>query len=158
MSIETELTFEDNEITDFLKSVTEHYGEITKKARGYTSLISAIVFKDIMDHFKQEVGPKGSWAPWSKIYEEHMQNIGRGNNKKLQFNGRMRQTFTPQNYRNTDTGVLWYNNAKTKSGFPYAKAHNEGTSNMPARPFMWLSEKGLDAVSLQTLQYLTEGK
>lgn len=154
--MEMEATFESAEVRKFLLAVTKNHEAITSKKQRYTSLLSVLVFQDIMDHFKNEQGPKGAWVAWSKIYILHLQRKGREGNKKLQYSGRMRNTFTPTKYRPTPNGILWFNNAQTKSGFPYAQAHDEGAPSLPARPFMFLSDKALDRISEQTLQFLMD--
>lgn len=47
-----------------------------------------------------------------------MKELGKGGNKILQDSGRLRNSFKPQNYRSVSEGILWFNNAQTKSGFP----------------------------------------
>jgi phage gpG-like protein len=128
--------------------------------RALSDVISIFVYKDVMDHFDKEKGPEGSWQEWSDIYAAHMRKIGRGNNKKLQFSGKLRQTFTPGSYRSNSDGIVFYNNAKTKGGFPYAAAHNDGGSKSgrpPQREFMWLSDKGLKGIIGSIEDWLKEG-
>lgn len=126
-------------------------------SRQLAGIISANVFRDIMAHFDQEEGPGGeSWAGWSEIYSEHMAKTGRAGNKILQDRGRLRQSFTPTNYKTVTGGVVFYNAARTSEGFPYAAAHNEGGRKLPQREFMWLSEVAMEEIADAALTWLLE--
>jgi phage gpG-like protein len=123
-------------------------------------IIAATVFQDIMDHFDKEKGPDGKWEAWSTSYENHLKKIGRSGNKKLQFNGRLRQAFTPESYRTAPNTVIFFNNAQTKSGYAYAKGHDEGGSvkgRPPQRKFMWLSKKADKDIRDRISKWLKEG-
>lgn len=151
--------FENKEVADFLQSLVKKTADVEKQNKAYVGLLSAIIFKDVISHFEQEKGSKGNWKKWSPTYQAHMNEIGRGGNKILQFSGKLRQNFKPTDYKTSAKGITWFNDAKTKSGFPYAAAHDNGGGKLPQRDFMWLSDKGLEQVSVQTLQYLMdEGK
>src|SRR3990167_5084069 len=151
-----EAVFEDKEIREFLSNMDKRLKHIKDGKKEYVGLISANVYADVMDHFEKESGEDGAWKAWSNIYDQHMKRIGRGGNKKLQFNGRLRQNFKPTNIRQSSKGINWYNNAKTKSGYAYAWGHDEGDGKLPQRQFMWLSDKALDKISEQTLQFMLE--
>ena len=153
--LDIEATFESKEVRDFLSSMVKNFKSVAERKGRYPGLLSAIIYSDIIEHFKLEMGPNGGWVAWSEIYLSHLQKIGRTGNKKLQFSGRLRNTFTPAKYKPSTQGFLWFNDAMTK-GFPYAAAHDTGEGKLPARPFMWLSDKALENVSLQTLQFLTD--
>jgi phage gpG-like protein len=79
-----------------------------------TSIIAVHVFADIIDHFEEERGPSGPWQAWSKAYSDHMKKKGRGGNQILQNTGWLRQNVKPNNWRASNEGMLFYNNAKTK--------------------------------------------
>jgi phage gpG-like protein len=153
-----EVSFDDREARAFMAGILERAKKIKGAADKYVAMLSAIVFKDVMDHFENERGEKGAWPKWSKAYTEHMKKIGRGGNKMLQFNGRLRQNFTPQKYQKKSDGILWFNNAKTRGGFPYAYGHNEGEGKLPKRDFMWASEKAVEKMAEQTLTFMVEEK
>lgn len=127
---------------------------IKDRKNDYLSVMSAVVFADVMDHFLLEKGPKGPWKAWSRAYSEHMDRIGKGGNKVLQDSGRLRGSFYPTNHRLTSDGILWFNPAKTKGGFPYAAAHDEGGETLPQRKFMYLSDHALEKMASQTLEFL----
>ena len=160
MSFEIAAEFDDKEVKKFFDQATANLKEIKGGGKKYLATLGSIVFRDIVEHFEQQKGPDGTWKAWSNIYAEHMRRTGRGGNKLLQFNGRLRQNFKPTSVRTSSKGVHWYNDARTKSGFPYAFAHDEGMNDRPPqRQFMWLSDKALDEIENQTLEFmLREGK
>lgn len=148
--------FDDQEVKEFLSQLDSRLKKIKNGFAQYAGLLSAIVYQDIIKHFEEEQGSGGPWEKWSTFYMEQMKLENKSGNKILQDTGRLRNSFTPQKYRKTSAGLLWYNNAKTKSGFPYAAAHDEGGSRLPKRDFMWLSSKAMDKISEQTLQFMLE--
>jgi phage gpG-like protein len=152
----TEIALQDEEARRFLESAIENVKKIKGGDRKYADAISSVVFKDIMDHFKSEQGEDGPWTQWSSFYADHMAKVGTGGNRILQDTGHLRQNITPGNYRAQAEGILWFNPAKTKSGFPYAAAHNEGGEKLPKRNFMWLSDTGLENISQMTLNFLED--
>lgn len=152
----TEVTFENKEVMDFLNNLDKKLKDIDDGAKKYTTLLSSIVYRDINEHFENEEGSEGKWEQWSLYYAIKMKKIGKGGNKILQDTGRLRNSFKPMNVKRTSEGFLWFNNAKTKSGFPYAFAHNEGGEKLPKRDFMWLSNEAQEKISIQTLQFMIE--
>src|ERR1041385_123236 len=133
-----EIAIENEEAQEFIAKLVTQAKKVSGKASEFAAVLSPIVFKDVMQHFEQQRGSTGPWKAWSKAYAEHMQKIGKGGNLILQNTGRLRQSFTPRNYRVVSDGLLWFNPAKTESGFPYAFAHDEGGPKLPKRDFMWL--------------------
>jgi phage gpG-like protein len=150
--------FEDKEVQKFLRGMEKNLKEIKDGKKKYQGILSAIVYADVIRHFEKEEGSDGKWDPWSDIYKQRMQETGKGGNKILQDSGRMRNTFMPTKVRSTGSGLMWYNNAQTKSGFPYAYAHDEGGSKLPKRDFMWLSQDAMDNIAQQTLNFILENK
>jgi hypothetical protein len=148
--------FDDQEVKSFLRSVDKNLKNIKDGHRKYTGLLSAIVYQDIKDHFENEAGSNGPWKQWSKFHRERMQEIGKGGNKILQDSGRLRNNFKPTNVKKTKEGFLWFNDAKTKKGFPYAAAHDVGGPKLPKRDFMWLSEKAMGRIEIETLQFMLD--
>lgn len=151
-----EATFEDKEVADFLKSMATNLNKVKDGDKKYAGLLSAIVFRDVIGHFTQQEGSEGPWAPWSESYQEHMKKIGRQGNMILQFTGRLRNSFQPTNFRATNEGLLWFNKAQTSLGFPYAFAHDTGGERLPKRDFMWLSDKAVEDISEQTLNFMLD--
>lgn len=151
-----EVTFEDQEIKEFLLNLETRLADIENGKAKYLGLLSAIVYRDIMHHFEKEEGSEGPWAPWSFLYAKEMVKKNKGGNKILQDSGRLRQTFLPTNVRSASRGISWFNNATTESGFQYAYAHNEGGPRLPKRDFMWASDKAQDDIAYQTLQFMMD--
>lgn len=148
--------FEGKEVEDFLKNLKAKLKPSSVLMKELGGIISATVFQDIIDHFQQEEGPDGPWNEWSVSYRKQMERIGKGNNRILQDTGRLRNSFTPGNYRAQSDGVLFFNPAKTKRGFPYAAAHDEGGPKLPQRRFMWLSDAALENVAERTLAWVID--
>ncbi len=151
-----EAIFDDKEVVSFLKSMTKKLQDVKGGEKRFVGLLSAIVFSDVIDHFDKQQGEDGPWKEWSPPYEDYLKSIGRSGNKILQFSGRLRQNFKPGSVRKENAGFLWFNDAQTKNGFPYAAAHDEGGGRLPKRNFMWLSDKGAENISDQTLAFILE--
>lgn len=141
-----EIVFEDREMRKWLEGLVKKTKN-PEKQKNVLAAFSAIIYRDVMDHFSKEEGPEGAWEAWSTTYALHMARIGRSGNKLLQFTGRMRQNFTPTKVKTSSLAITWYNNAKTSGGFPYAWAHDEGTGKLPQREFMWASQKAMDEIA-----------
>ena len=156
MAFSGEIEFDDEEIRKFFNNFKKRLKAVDNGEKKFAALLSAIVYGDIMDHFKKEEGPQGKWPAWSKIYREHMDKIGQGGNNLLQFSGRLRQNFLPTSVRTTKDNIEWFNNAKTKKGFPYAAAHNEGGSKLPKRNFMWASDNAVERMAKNTLGFILD--
>lgn len=152
-----EVEFQDKNLKAMLTDLSRKMDDIKHRRQGIIGLMSAIVYKDIIEHFSKEEGSSGEWKEWSQLYGEAQARRGRAGNKILQDSGRLRQTFKPTTYRVSNEGVTWYNNAKTKDGAPYAYYHDEGVGQ-PKRDFMWLSNKALSKLESEVLQYLMEDK
>lgn len=149
--------FDDKEVREFLAQLDERLKDIADGKKKYAGLLSAIVFQDVSNHFQQETGSEGKWAAWSNSYRKAMEAAGRGNNKILQYSGRLRQNFKPTDYRVQNKGILWFNDAQTKGGYPYAAGHDKGTAaGGKKRDFMYLSDKAMDKIGEQTLQFMID--
>ena len=161
--------------SQFFSEIEKNSKDIESKTKAYVVSINALVYRDIIDHFKQESGPDGSWKPWSPSYKSyvsgalHFRKIkgrivplkgkdpsrkGKMPTLKLQDSGKLRQSFTPEKWRTSKDSIVFYNNAKTKNAYPYAWAHDEGDGRLPARPFMWVSDKTMNKIFQITLGYL----
>lgn len=149
-------TFEDKDVAAFLKAMKTRLKAVKGSEKKFVGLLSAIVFRDVQGHFNKEMGSEGPWDSWSISYFDYLEKIGRQNNKKLQFSGNLRQNFKATDYRGTKDGPMWFNDAQTKDGFPYAFAHDEGGDKLPKRDFMWLSDDAVEDISKQTLQFMLD--
>jgi phage gpG-like protein len=153
-----EVKWKDKKARDFFRDLSRNVKQVTDMQKPYVNAVSVIVFQDIMDHFEKEKGPTGKWKSWSSIYASRMAKVGKGGNKILQDTGRLRNSFLPTNWRVKSDGIEWYNPATTNNGFPYAKAHDEGSGSLPARTFMWLSDKSMDKIGRLTAAWMASGK
>lgn len=182
MAEQITLDYKNKEVQRFLEGMIRNLKNVKNKDRKFISNILSIhVFKDVIDHFEKESGPKGKWQKWSKSYKDQLAGkiyfrTLNGNkipfegqdpkrttkpDRILQDSGNLRQNFKPINWRPDRKGIAWFNNAKTKSGFPYAYAHDNYTAPrtiLPQRQFMWLSEKALTNMGKDTLSYIVEEK
>lgn len=154
MVAQAEVVFESEEVQRFIAGVSKRVDQVNQRDKAVIGLLSAIVFRDIIQHFDKQEGPDGAWRQWSPSYTRFMQSIGRSSNRILQFSGRMRMAFQPTNVKTTAEGIAWFNPAKTKTGFPYAAAHDEGGPQLPQRKFMWLSGEAMSDIESKILEFL----
>lgn len=151
-----DVAIQDKEAQAFLSSLAKKVARVKDSGREFVNLLSARVFRDVISHFEKESGPEGPWKEWSPSYRAMMEEIGKGGNKILQDTGNLRQSFVPTNWRKQSDGILWFNPARTKSGFPYARAHNEGGPRLSKREFMWLDKSAVDDMGKITLKFLED--
>lgn len=149
-----EIVVQDEKAQALLAKLQVNIARFKAGASEYAALLSTVVFRDIIEHFEKEEFQPFPTAPWSKIYREHMDAIGKGGNQLLQDSGRLRQSFLPTNHRLVSEGILWFNPAKTKSGFPYAYAHDTGGPKLPQRSSMWLSDEAREKMDELTLNFI----
>jgi len=153
------ITFNDKKMKKVLKGMVDNAKDIKTNDKKFWSIMSAIAFADVLDHFEKEKGPGGKWQAWSDIYATRMAKIGKGGNKILQDTGRLRQsTQLADTNSRRKKGQLVFNPAKTSDGKPYALDHDLGEGGMPQRQFMWLSLKALNKMSKALSVYIVKGK
>ena len=158
MALDVSVNFEGKLAKDFFAGIQKNILKVTGYDTDFGKALGAVVYKDVIDHFEFEQGEKGPWKWWSDVYADHMARVGKGGNKILQDSGRLRNNFKPGNFRRQPEGLEWFNDAKTKGGFPYAYAHDEGGPKLPKRDFMWASARLMDNVSRITLAFALRGK
>lgn len=141
--------FKDKKAQIFLELIEKRSQEIGESSRDVGKVFGPTIFQDVDSHFEKQMGPSGPWKPWSKPYERLMASKGKGGNRKLQDTGRLRQAFTPAKFKKVRDGLIWFNPAKTRGGFPYAAHHDETARK--TRPFMWISKKTLGKLATITL-------
>jgi len=152
-----EVVFKSKKVDAFLKKVSDKTDDALDLKRAFAAGIISPIIKDITRHFEQERGPKGPWKKWSTSYSDQMTKKGKGGNKILQDTGRLKRGVKPINWRRDPKGLLIFNPEKTKSGFPYAAAHDEGGSKLPQRRFMWISKKAFNQVAQTTSRFILAG-
>ncbi len=159
-TVNVQAVFKDENLTRYLTDLVRRGKQIDAKDKTVASIIGAVVFRDVLDHFEKQEGPDGPWTPWSQSYRRQMFRKGKLGNRILQDTGRLRQNLQPQKYRVTKDGIVWFNNAKTKSGAPYAFMHDNDTeprTQLPRRSFMFLSDNALEQIEGQILKFLRDG-
>lgn len=131
-------------------------------------------YRGIVENFREERGPDGSWAPRSAWTQKYYAEIRSGqrppppgfpraafnpNNRLLQLTGHLRKTLMPSalTQNTVDQGrsaVLVFSPA------PYSGQHDEGdpSRSIPARPFMWLNDKTMDDMATIVLKMMAEGR
>jgi len=191
MAREVTLEFKDKDLRKFLNDIIKNEKSVRGRSKEFIAALSAPVFGDIVSHFEKEMGPKGSWTPWSLSYmevitgraafrtfggrvvriEANPNSSGFAGTIKplkpkpgaiLQWKGKLRQSITPKQHggrakspRRGSKGILFFSTIK------YSRRHDQGDPGgrpMPARPFMWLSQKGVEKVSRVSLGFLLGGK
>lgn len=93
-------------------------------------------FKDIMSHFRDEMGPQGKWQRLKK--QRRRQGKKKMADKPLQDTGRLRGSILPTSTKSTGPGEITVFAAANYSGY-----HDKGTGRIPKREFMWLSGEAL---------------
>lgn len=157
-----QIAWSDKKMQKFLRKIVRKGKKVNDYTRSYVGLIQSFIFADIINHFEEEEGgPNKDWPFWSDSYMDHMINVGKFTNKILQDTGNLRQNFKPTNWRATQKGLVFFNDAKTKDGFPYAAAHNNPPNirpKLPRRRFMWLSSKARRMVLATTVEFMVGKK
>lgn len=148
--------FNNAEVVEFFKNIDKRLKDVKDGKKKFIGLLSAIVYGDVIRHFEDEKGSDGPWKKWSASYTNKMKENNKAGNKILQDTGRLRNSFKPSNARKVSAGIVWFNPGKTKTGFPYAFAHDTGGPVLPKRDFMWLSDEATDKIAEQTLQFMIE--
>lgn len=143
---ETRVVLDTKEWDSFISGVS---GKMKDVAGLLSAAANMFAFKDIIDHFSKEEGPDGRWADRKEPYKSLMER--KGYTKILQVTGNLRQSISPANMsRSGRNSITIFANA------PYSGALDEGTSNMKARPFMWLSDdvqqKMVDAILAMAME------
>lgn len=143
------VTLDTREWDKFLAGVVKNIGDATATLLTLSKIHG---FADIIDHFAREEGPSGRWKRRKASTQQRYARIQSGelrppagiaraafspSNKLLQLTGNLRQSLLPARggakKRQKNTVELF-------TPVVYAGVHQYGYKNIPARPFMWLSE------------------
>jgi phage gpG-like protein len=175
------IEFKSEKVNRFMNELSIRMAMIKARDMELAKLYSPIVFRDVIRHFEQEKGPDGPWQKWSRSYLQAIAGLvafrtfdgnvipitddnfleqnkpPRSPGKILQDKGHLRQSFRLSNVRQKAFGYEWFNPAKTKEGFPYAAAHNEGGDRLPKREFMYLSDQAIDQIALISIEFFFRG-
>jgi hypothetical protein len=154
MTAQISAEFKDKELRKFLSDLNSNLKKLSiGKFSQVMNAFGVIIYADVIRHFQDTMGPKGKWGSWSKLYRDRQAKLGyREPNNVLRNTGHLFQSFKPSNYKKESEGLLWFNNANTRSGFPYAYFHDEGSKK--PRSFMWLSRAAFDNLAMAALDAL----
>jgi len=125
-----------------LKSMSGKAATLT----GQLKIASIIAWRDVQDHFKNEEGPEGKWAPLRPSTLAFKKR--HGYKGILKNEGNLRNSFM---YSSTAV------DAYVGSNLSYLKQHQFGEpkKNLPARPPLWLSEGAKKNIEGRFLSYVT---
>lgn len=155
MSASLEAIFDDREMQSLLSTIKDRFRNNAQANKQLATIVFARVEKNVIHHFNTQSGPTGKWKAWSTAYRSHMNRIGKGGNLILTDTAKMRRGLRVAPTQPSD-GILFWNPSKTSSGFPYAKAHDEGGPKLPQRKFMWISDPTLESIAGDLLEWTTD--
>jgi len=148
MVAEGKVVFKDREVKEFLNELSKNVNKVEKRAKAVWGILAGRAYADVIDHFEKESGPNGKWKPIKRL------------GQILQDKGTLRGGITlATNKSDIKRGVLLFD------AVPYAKTHDEGltvktkytTFKMPMRKFFWISDKALNNMSEDILNFLMKG-
>lgn len=131
---------------DGMKEARALFNRISQRMQNPNTAMEVIAtkgWKDVIDHFQNEEGPGGTW-PGLKYTRR------RGGNKVLQDTGRLRIS---NRWR-----VVGGDEAHVYNNVAYANYHNKGTSRIPQRKFMWISDKSKLSMIKTLLRWIAAGR
>lgn len=151
-------------ITLKAKVLKKYLAKMSKKMRIPSKLLRPIAniyaFKDIVDHFNKQKGNKGRWRKRSSFTQQYYRAIQVGElappkgqsraqynpaNKILQMTGTLRNSLRQGSAKrySKDSVII-------RSNVAYSGIHDKGGKKdghrIPARPFMWLSNKATKSI------------
>lgn len=136
-----------------LNKVSKRFNEMKKRSENpntISKVIAVKAWKEVLSHFKKELGKKGKWQPF-KIGGRW---TGKGQNRKFDSGAKLLQNTG--RYRNSTlwkTGkndIVVYNNTK------YGKYHEFGKGRMK-RDIMWLPKNKIKEF-IKTFEKYLAGK
>ena len=161
MAFDITAMFESSAAIDVLKSISSRIGSIKNRDEKYVKMLSARIVRDVDDHFREESDEHGAWTAWSDAYAAHRERSKKRGAKRgpamLKMTGHLKRSFKPQSWRKGSGTIVWFNNAQTKGGFPYAAAHNIGGPQLPQRKFMRVSDTAMKDISAITTRFILSG-
>lgn len=131
---------------------------VRKKIEGYElrsknltlamEMIAVEGYKDIIGHFRDEMGEGGQ--KWEKLKPETLKNRRKGKRSGVKI---LQDTGT---LRNTLSSKVFSNEAHIFSNLKYAAAHNFGYApkNIPQRKFLWIYKKRQETMIKIIIDYI----
>ncbi len=110
-----------------VKEAVDRIEKISRFENLNMGVVAAKMHKDVMEHFKAEQGPEGSWEPIERT------------GKILQDTGRLRASIKKTSKKHE---------AQVATNVIYAATHNFGDDkrNIKKREFMYLSDKSIEDI------------
>ncbi len=127
-----------------MKAVRRRYERAQKRVKHgnkFFQRAAIIMHRNVIRHFRDE---KGEDAKWKSLKKPR----GRGGTKPLQDTGTLRASILFQGQ---------VQNARVRTSLSYASFHDEGTSNIPKRDFMWLEREVERKLLLSYGKFIAEG-
>ena len=122
------------------EKLQQRFGRLEKAGKTvYIPMKRATIigYKDIIQHFQEEAGPQAKWK-----------SLKFRKGKILQDTGRLRMSIsfrTVGNTGNIGTNII------------YGATHQFGRDKIPARPYLWFSERTKQNIKKELMSHL-EGK
>ena len=131
----TTITIEDKELTARLDKIINNLKDKLPFHK------KALIFmrQDILRHFDEKKGSKGSWQSVSKPYALYKSKKGKNPSNILQFSGQLRQSISEFQRASEDEASIGTNKV-------YGPTHQYGRGNIPQREFLWLSVDAKDKI------------
>jgi len=139
---------------DFKKMIAK-----VKDLRPAMKRAGVVGLKDVMEHFRKEAGPDKKWAKLKTRKGKILQNTGKLKNS-ISYKAMRFQTYLGTNIKYASIhqfgGVIKakrkpYLKFKTDKGWVQKKQ-----VTIPARPYLWLSDIGIDKIMGRILEYVTK--
>ena len=143
---EIEVEFDNKEVEKFLKNLVKNTKEVDRSSV-LEKNIAPVIFRDILEHFNAEMGPKTKWPALTGWYAKWKKKKF-GDRPMLVMSGDMRKAFLPANSRITNRGYEFYNT------MPYSGEHDRGENGKKKREFMFLTDEGMNRVSALTMAFI----
>lgn len=125
-----------------LAAAKKRGGDLTQ----LTEYVAARAYKECIEHFENEEGPKGKWEPLSPVtLARRRQGKGTGGAKILQDTGRLRSSILFRGLR--DSAIVFTN-------VIYGIIHQDGYKKIPQRKFLWLPDDFLKSMAEKFAQFI----
>jgi len=141
MSVELKIKF--NGMSNIVSRINKYIDKLDKPTPMFKKM-AILGFKDVIDHFDKESGPRGKWKPLNMATVKSRRQGKKKNRgpKILQDTGVLRNSMKPSSgkIRTQKDRVILY------TDIVYAAAHNFGTDKLPQREFMWISPRARKSI------------
>jgi phage gpG-like protein len=139
-----------------LPAVLERFKDIQNrllKPETVMEVCAAKGWRDVIEHFENCEGPDGEWEPLKEITIMRREH---GGTKPLQDTG-MLKANTRYRVVGKQAHVFTDDIRAPTHNFGDTRKWGKRTVTIPARPFMWLSEKAKESIAKTLMRYTMEG-